>query len=354
MFSFQKFNRMLVVNLLSFGWCTGYFLINRTFSGSLNLDTNDDAFFSIVLPFALFVVHSGLDNVIASINIYSGPSPTHFGYLGRETRSFGVSFGPVLGSISIFCRNKTTFSFTVTLLPHNCSSMLLSLASTDCFSINPEDSLHPFTVSCYCYISRGEAFVEINFTSMQKQSTLYVQHNNDDTRTFDSTVALSEIIEGPLVVTLDRHEGIDQVSLIISIRPLSYVSPEKEYRVSLAPNKGSQLLIDETIVWPAQIPPVLPRIELEPGELPIEVGLIVMFFDICICCMLVIIVALLIVAIKKRQRKLREIERERNQNTRIDERRHISTASCSVPRIDVLASTAQLVQELLAVQQTDI
>jgi hypothetical protein len=84
----------------------------------------------------------------------------------------------------------------------------------------------------------------------------------------------------------------------------------------------------------------------------LESGFAFLMLNISFCCMFIIIVALLLVAIVKWQRKSRERARESARER--PDRRHISTASRSVPSARALESTAQLAHGLLGATGSEL
>lgn len=149
---------------------------------------NDEIFIQVPLTNLAFLVHS-TSNLIMSVNVdlikhlpdipkpgFPDKSKQHLGFLGHNSRSFGVYFGNNTGSIYIRCQNETTLSFSTVVIPPECDIVHTSLASNDIFNIVSPDllvemnkneineTLNPNKTICFWHStpSKSQTFIEFN------------------------------------------------------------------------------------------------------------------------------------------------------------------------------------------------
>jgi hypothetical protein len=350
----QKARTMLACLLLSTFSAHYSFTINHTASSFLTIDTNDDIFFSLPIPHSLFVIRSGRENVIASVNQHASNSTSNLGYLSGPTRHFGVYLGATPGSISVFCRRQTVFSFTVVVLPSDCTRLSLSTAPVDLFQIggSNQPSLIPHTNDCYCYVSWVPARAQINFRTGVDVS-LTTLTDDQAPHLFVGSTHLQEIIQGSLIVVFSQFDAPRDASLFVCVANLTGVPGNNAAQTSIVSPNASLFLMDDGRPWPPQPLDPATAPPAGPGDAwleALESGFAFIMLNVSFCCMFIIIVALLLVAIIKRQRKNRERAREREPS----DRRHISAASRSVPRILIQESTAQLAHGLLGATESQV
>ena len=85
-----------------------------TATESIELAANDDLFFRAKNKRVAVILHS-INNIIASVNVHDGESIIQ-GYIGRESRSFGVYFGEGTGSVTIHATEATNVTCSWTTI----------------------------------------------------------------------------------------------------------------------------------------------------------------------------------------------------------------------------------------------
>ena len=321
------------------------FNITGTETSTVALSANNDVFFLANKKHAVMMLHS-IQQVIASVNIHDGQSIIQ-GYIGRESRSFGIYFGGGKGSISIHATGDTNLTYSVTIVNNTCKKMFVSAAPKDTFLLDTggkllgkkaNETIKAHQSICFWHAAVGNSVVnmEISLPEEQEGSFVSVTNFNDEGREEKNhSYTMKREYQGSFLSMFKAGAKPDGANVNINIENTTEFVPNNGYRASFYVNQGPQFLMDIDHV---PSPPIVPTKDVPtrgapPGATNLA-GIAGFLMGVCLVCVIVMIVCCIFIY-KKRQRR-KEKEMEALMSVESDDEipaPHIPRASIPVPRL---------------------
>ena len=321
-----------------------------TATESIELAANDDLFFRAKNKRVAVILHS-INNIIASVNVHDGESIIQ-GYIGRESRSFGVYFGEGTGSATIHATEATNVTCSWTTINKQCTKMFVSEAPKETFSINADDPLRqrgtrggnetikPNTNTCFWHASVGDSVVDVNVQMPENANndlTFTTAFNEEAPEDINNSCQIRRPYQGSFFGMLRVGKAAENVEISIDIKNTSALDPSNEYRTSFFPDEGPQFLMDVFHV-PTPFLPSPTSETSNSGENDNESTVIAgVLMAICLICTVVMVVCFIYIYKKKQRQRQREIEvliHMSEENDSSNEKPHMPIASCPAPIFD--------------------
>ena len=322
------------------------FNISEAETSILPLNANDDVFFVTNRKDMAMILHS-IQDLIASVNIHDGSSIIQ-GYIGRESRSFGIYFGRGKGSITIHATGDTNLTYSVREINNSCRNVFISCAPRDIFSLQSEtpvlnkkanETIRPGTSVCFWHAAPGGSRVDLDVKIPSTHADTFVSSttfNSEKGEERRGTHQMKREYNGSffgLFKAGPKSEGV-QVNVIIENTTEFIANPD--YHAMFFANREPQFLLDiEHVPDPVTPTKWFPTEAPGSGQSDPYVTAAALAVVWLVCAAVVVFCGIFIY--KRRQRR-REKEMEAALMSLEDDNaefRHIPRASIQVPRTEM-------------------
>jgi hypothetical protein len=315
---------------------------------AIDLNPDDDVFILVAVPEFVFILQSSPDLFI-SVNTHDSNSTQHFGYIGAETRSFGVYFGSQTGSLFAHARIPTEFRFTVAYLPSYCDRCYFSTAPVESFRVardHANTTIRDNYIACYLHAANWPVNMSLRFVTSSSGFLSIWTDSGDRPQIFRQSVSFWEVYNSSIFVALGswNENGDSELDIGSQIVPPLLHFPYRAcgFHGVIDPSSDPQLLIDETEfpdyppppTRPDRAPPIIDDAEEEGwgSDQADTLHVATAMIGLSSVAILAIVVGIIVVAVKKiqRHRKEAEISDEAIAGENVQ---HIPKASYALPQL---------------------
>jgi hypothetical protein len=289
---------------------------------------------------------------MVSVNLHTNTSVQHFGYIGPQTRSFGVYFGDLTGSISVHATDATTLMFSVVYIPPFCSRCYFSTAVGEFFRVGPKwgnDTLQENHVTCFWHATNQLVNTSLKFTSASHGILSVYLDSPEPWHIFHESADFSHVYNTTFFLAFTLFDLDDTTALEFTSRSYTQRFQDRPgqltpgFRAEIQPGDAPQFLIDDAIF--PDFPPPPTRPDREPPW-PDELGegypnrgdfesmaLAQAMIGVSCISIVAIAVAVVIVAMKRLQRRRKEEEAAGGNELEEVDGKHIPKALITLPQL---------------------
>lgn len=319
------------------------FNVTTTERKIIPMSLNDELFFVTEQPNTAFILHS-VKGVIASVNTQIGDSVTNLGYIGHESRSFGVYLGNGTGSLTIQAKEPVTLVVSYSILPKECASVYVSTAVRERFAIGPRETANATfrkrTNICFWHTNSGNSSIRVSVDIPEDRTgeiTSVISFNAERPSVFESSFHVERNYYGSFISLFKPLMNISRrVNVSVEVSGLDndgYIA-EDDYRTYLIMSQKPQFLIDEEHIHALPPPPRKNRTQRpEDTFVPPPNPKIMACLLLSLCLASTIVMVISFFCVYRKKQRIHEIQMHRLMEIKDgDEKQYIPQASRPAPK----------------------